>query len=831
MSLYIGNKKIAGLVRGEDISHATEEHAGIVELATQEEVIQGSDDLKAVTSLKLNKKLEERVGLLSDLQTENKTNIVNAINEINSKTGSNYTYPLLCINEEGQFADDSEEYSGWNEGLFKGMLEEIAYHEREVLPKDVCGAYFIEGSLAKYFASDMIDFSIENMTAEVTTKVKLDTELYGSKAFQLNKIKATFTTDDDAQEVTITSLEVSHELIYVGGSQPSLSINNIDAYTPEFDFNPSTKKYVDDKIKELPMADLIHYQGHVGSIDDLPSTGQESGIAINTPQQITSAFLKILTGTRFPNDTLAITNFENKKSGYNYYIGFAGTFSYADSWAYYAGIYFNDPKQILGMTIYSGYYTIFTVDASAEKPIFIKHFGSEDWTSRIYTAVTHEDGTVIYEGSTYNGSTYTLTQPGIIAIRNTGTNATDRAGLFSNTGMTLKYKSIDKFGIYNGSINTNGNTKSAFCYYDTTQNYFYNDDMNFLAFDLETKHGKLVRQEPSPLCIENNAYTVGDTYDLYVCDATPKWNHWSKADLENYYNKQEIDDKFKDVELFKFPNATIIGEPTINNGQISDFTSQDYLQFPFIVDFKGRPFTINACFTTTEDVTTQQNIFDSLFGFAFAIQDGHFVLAMSSDGETWDIGVETGSYEVLPNTTYYVKISWDGTRYTLSYSLDKQEYIDDIVKESELSLYPKQVIIGVGDLGKEVPKVFSGIINMNYCDLIISDKLVWSGMDSVGIASRADVSLSNLDGAGKQVIRDVAKEELPDMSDYYNKTETDNKIDEKISALPMVDLLHYQGHLSSVEELPSTGQPSGDEILPTYVLGFLWFYDIEFSLL
>lgn len=58
MSIYAGNKKIAGLYRGEDVEHATETHAGIIEIATNEEVKAGVDDLKAVTPLKLTKQIK-----------------------------------------------------------------------------------------------------------------------------------------------------------------------------------------------------------------------------------------------------------------------------------------------------------------------------------------------------------------------------------------------------------------------------------------------------------------------------------------------------------------------------------------------------------------------------------------------------------------------------------------------------------------------------------------------------------------------------------------------------------------------------------------------------
>lgn len=95
-------------------------------------------------------------------------------------------------------------------------------------------------------------------------------------------------------------------------------------------------------------------------------------------------------------------------------------------------------------------------------------------------------------------------------------------------------------------------------------------------------------------------------------------------------NDAALDNRLKDVELFKFPNATIIGNPTINNGQVSGFNNSDYLQFPYLVNFNGRPFEINTEVTTGSNVSTAQKIFDCNFGFSFGIDGGKFLLAISS---------------------------------------------------------------------------------------------------------------------------------------------------------------------------------------------------------
>ena len=219
----------------------------------------------------------------------------------------------------------------------------------------------------------------------------------------------------------------------------------------------------------------------------------------------------------------------------------------------------------------------------------------------------------------------------------------------------------------------------------------------------------------------------------------------------------EVLAKVDDLELFKFPNATIIGAPTINNGQISGFSQTSYLQFPFLMDFQGRHFAINMEFTTAADVTNQQNIFDSDFGLAFAIRSGKFVIAVSSNGTSWNIGEGVGTHTVLSNTTYRVQLAWDGTAYKLAYSVNGGEsYTEDISLASTASPFPKQVYIGVGENYASVLNFFKGIINLNYASLYVADSLVWQGMDDVGLASRLATDLSNIDTAGEQRIKDIA---------------------------------------------------------------------------
>lgn len=248
----------------------------------------------------------------------------------------------------------------------------------------------------------------------------------------------------------------------------------------------------------------------------------------------------------------------------------------------------------------------------------------------------------------------------------------------------------------------------------------------------------------------------------------------------NYAQKSELDE----LKLFKFPNVTIIGEPTINNGQISDFSVNDYLEFPFLVNFRDRAFEINFDIKTGSNVTAQENILDSDFGLAFAVRNSRFVMAVSTNGTSWNLGEIIGSNVILPNTSYRVKISYDRLRYKIQYSIDGgQTYIEDAVKTAaNQSPFPKQMYIGVGEVNAAVKNVFTGIINLNYANLKINNELVWQGMDDVGLATRLAVDMSNIDPAGEQKVKDIIAtegyiKEVPPLTDYVTKEELKNVYD------------------------------------------------------
>lgn len=222
---------------------------------------------------------------------------------------------------------------------------------------------------------------------------------------------------------------------------------------------------------------------------------------------------------------------------------------------------------------------------------------------------------------------------------------------------------------------------------------------------------------------------------------------------------EELQNTVEDLELFKFPNATIFGQPTIQQGQISNFNAANYLEFPFINISQGQPFILDFVFTTNTDITTQQNIINSYFGIAIAVKEGKIILALSSNGSSWDIGNVTGVISVInQNSTYYCRLLFNGTQYILQLSIDGEHYENYITITSNLPVNSTNYYIGSSPVlfSGDPIHPFLGSINFNKCYLSVNDKIVWQGMDSAGIASRLAVNMSNIDNSGIQKVKEIA---------------------------------------------------------------------------
>lgn len=229
----------------------------------------------------------------------------------------------------------------------------------------------------------------------------------------------------------------------------------------------------------------------------------------------------------------------------------------------------------------------------------------------------------------------------------------------------------------------------------------------------------------------------------------------------NPVQNKVITEKINEIQLYKTPNLSIVGNPTIVQGQVSDFSANKYLQFPFALDLTdATAVSIDMAITTGTGVTTQQNILNSYYGVALAILNGHFVLAISSNGSSWDIANSVaGTFDVESETAYLLNLSWNGTDYVLKVSTDDGDtWTSDISVTSSTIPHETQVYIGASHnlYGSGTAYPFEGSVNLNKWQIIYNEQLFWQGMDDAGLATRANVDLSNLTEVGQNYVHRYA---------------------------------------------------------------------------
>lgn len=229
----------------------------------------------------------------------------------------------------------------------------------------------------------------------------------------------------------------------------------------------------------------------------------------------------------------------------------------------------------------------------------------------------------------------------------------------------------------------------------------------------------------------------------------------------NPVQNKVIAQKIAEIELYKTPNLTITGNVDINQGQASGFSANKYMQFPFALDLtEANDINIVMDVTTGNDVTTQQNILNSYYGLALAVISGHFVLAVSSNGTSWDIAnAVAGTFNVQTETTYFLRLSWNGIDYTLEVSTDSGDtWTTDISVASSVIPHETQVYIGASHnlYGAGTAYPFGGSVNLNKWVITYNGQLFWQGMDDAGLSTRANVDLSNLTEVGQNYVHRYA---------------------------------------------------------------------------
>ena len=174
------------------------------------------------------------------------------------------------------------------------------------------------------------------------------------------------------------------------------------------------------------------------------------------------------------------------------------------------------------------------------------------------------------------------------------------------------------------------------------------------------------------------------------------------------------------------------GGLTNTNDVLSGFSATKYAKLPMVFSPQNYSWEMIYKFTTGAGVTTRQAIVGYLENnhapFQIWINSGHFEIASSSSGSSLIFNATAGTYTVLANTTYWVKATFNGSTYKLSYSTDGTTFTDDISVSSSTTVWQSQFLsIGNESCLTTADTPFAGTIDLSGCSISINSKLVWQG--------------------------------------------------------------------------------------------------------
>lgn len=310
----------------------------------------------------------------------------------------------------------------------------------------------------------------------------------------------------------------------------TIDINNY--YTKE-QADASTEAIVEERITELGTNDLLHYKGHVDTVDELPSLGQPTGVVTTQTVTIKSS----LNDEVIPLDTtmgglvsvlpyyLCANNYDSVSGDYRIFLETEYPEVIHAVVSYIQGGTGNTGSLYRG---YLGYY----IEHNPEKPVYLTATGNHNYfPRRVYT---NESGSwaqisagpasisrqIVNANSDYIIMPYGYSNVG---GGNFGGSITYGSALYINSNLPyLKLRYIN--------LGINGNVLCDSVKLNK-ENYYYNDGMKFLEADV---NGQMHFVKNVTSTVLNDTYTVGDSYDIYRRNELPAWERWSQGVSKDY---------------------------------------------------------------------------------------------------------------------------------------------------------------------------------------------------------------------------------------------------------------------------------------------------------
>jgi hypothetical protein len=165
---------------------------------------------------------------------------------------------------------------------------------------------------------------------------------------------------------------------------------------------------------------------------------------------------------------------------------------------------------------------------------------------------------------------------------------------------------------------------------------------------------------------------------------------------------------------------------------MSNFSTTNYARINNVS--LGNNFEIQIKITTAKDVLTPQGVFvgqtNPLLAVGSLERDYPNLFGYNIGNGTWqcDVSNNHGKITVLPNTTYYLKMTYDGSVYKAFVSTNKIDWELDWEFSSTVIIPNMNILIGVG---RNVDIPSRGNIDLSECYININGSRFWTGATNV----------------------------------------------------------------------------------------------------
>ena len=241
----------------------------------------------------------------------------------------------------------------------------------------------------------------------------------------------------------------------------------------------------------------------------------------------------------------------------------------------------------------------------------------------------------------------------------------------------------------------------------------------------------------NPFFLGMSQYFEAEPNNLSWLKSAGQWN--SKAVYPDYYNWLLQEKNNPETLPADTPNVEFVGNVSNTNGVLSGFGDNIYAQINS-VPTNVTSFEMVFKVTTGDSVATEEdqiitgqpaNYTSPQLGMNSSASDTSTIglsFSVANTSTSWGTSFHSLS-PALPNTTYWLKGTWDGT--TASFYLKTSEEADWVLQESEALAtidWSQPMIIGNDNQGGSRVKPWLGTIDLNECYININGSRWWSGM-------------------------------------------------------------------------------------------------------